>query len=176
MLEPLRKRLKDLFEPVTFRKLKSSVPTETSLRETARRQQQRLRDLKQNTLQQNSESKRKMKKKAAPKTTVEYLDYERMYDNGICELGDDQFSITLKISDINYQTARRDEQMDIFGRYCEVLNSLDPQQHFQISIIDRRIDKDEFRRNMLLPLSNDKYDEYRNVMNDILSAYQTIEK
>jgi len=47
-----------------------------------------------------------------------------MFEDGICEIEKDLYSKTIKISDINYQIARREEQVDIFTRYCELLNYL----------------------------------------------------
>lgn len=106
---------------------------------------------------------------AAPKNTVEYIQYERMFDDGICEIEPGHYSITLKISDINYQTARRDEQIDIFSRYCELLNTLEPPLTMQISIVDHRIDTEEFRDTMFMPMAGDPLDGYRKTMNNIIA-------
>ena len=92
-----------------------------------------------------------------------------MFDDGICEIEQGLYSITLKISDINYQTARRDEKVDIFSRYCELLNTLEPPLHCQISIVDRSINKDEFRANMFMPMAGDEDDKHRRTMNKMLS-------
>lgn len=92
-----------------------------------------------------------------------------MFEDGICEVEDGLYSRTIKFSDINYQTARRDEQIDIFSRYCEALNYCDPTMNIQISIINRHIDKDSFRESMFLPMADDKLDEYRKEMNTMLA-------
>lgn len=106
---------------------------------------------------------------SAPKNTAEYLDYVRLYDDGLCELRDGLWSKTLKISDINYQTARKDEKLDVLGRYAEVLNSIDPLCHAQITAINRKVDEAQFRSTMFLRASGDAYDSYRAEMNDMLS-------
>lgn len=125
-------------KPLSSRQIKKAK------RETARQQDKKLRLLKKNTEQQNNDTKRRAKSEAAPKNAVDYIGYKRLFDDGICEVETGLYSITLKISDINYQTARRDEQVDIFSRYCELLNTLEPPLHYQISIVDRSINKDEF--------------------------------
>ena len=150
-------------KPLSSRQIKKAK------RETARQQDKKLRRLKKNTEQQNNDTKRRAKSEAAPKNAVDYIGYKRLFDDGICEVETGLYSITLKISDINYQTARRDEQVDIFSRYCELLNTLEPPLHYQISIVDRSINKDEFRANMFLPMANDKDDKYRKIMNKMLS-------
>ena len=79
------------------------------------------------------------------------------------------YSRTIKFSDINYQTARRDEQVDLFTRYCEVLNYCDPTMNVQISIVNRRIDEQSFRETMFMPMQGDEPDRYRKEMNDMLA-------
>lgn len=93
-----------------------------------------------------------------------------MIEDGICEVENGLYSRTIKFSDINYQTARRDEQVDLFTRYCEALNYCDPTMHLQINIINRRIDKEAFRETMFMPLREDKLDTYRKEMNNMLAA------
>ncbi len=74
----------------------------------------------------------------------------------------------LKFSDINYQVAQRDEQIDIFSKYCEVLNYFDPAINVQITVHNRRIDIDEFKKNMLFPMRDDGHDDLREDYNRML--------
>lgn len=94
-----------------------------------------------------------------------------MFEDGICEVESGLYSRTFKFSDINYQTARRDEQVDLFTRYCEVLNYCDPTMNMQISIINRRIDQDVFREDVFLPFvdGQEKLNHYRKEMNNMLA-------
>lgn len=92
-----------------------------------------------------------------------------MFEDGICEIEKDLYSKTIKISDINYQIARREEQVDIFTRYCELLNYFDSTMHLQISIINRRIDQQDFRDSMFSTIRNDELDIYRKELNTMLA-------
>lgn len=94
-----------------------------------------------------------------------------MFDDGLCEISPGLYSKTLQISDINYQTARKDEKLDLFAQYCEILNSLDPTQHLQITIKNRRLDYEQFRKSMFFhqPTPPDGYEEYRDEFNGILN-------
>lgn len=92
-----------------------------------------------------------------------------MFEDGICEIERDLYSKTIKISDINYQIARREEQVDIFTRYCELLNYFDSTMHLQISIINRRIDQQDFRESMFSTIRNDELDIYRKELNTMLA-------
>ena len=91
-----------------------------------------------------------------------------MFQKGICQSGDNFFSKQLKFSDINYSVAQRDEQIDIFSRYCEILNYFDPNINFQITVHNRRIDKDEFKSQMFLKMQSDDKNELRREYNEML--------
>ncbi|MBR1442877.1 MAG: DUF87 domain-containing protein [Firmicutes bacterium] len=93
-----------------------------------------------------------------------------MHQNGICQIGDNFFSKQLKFSDINYQVAQRDERIDIFSRYCELLNYFDSNVNVQITVHNRRIDKDEFKSQMLLRFKGDNKDELRQEYNKMLEG------
>ncbi len=91
-----------------------------------------------------------------------------MFQNGISQSGGNFFSKMIKFSDINYQVAQRDEQIDIFSKYCEILNYFDPKVNVQITVHNRRIDKDEFKSQMFLKMQNDDKDHLRQEYNEML--------
>lgn len=117
----------------------------------------------------NKRRKEQVKNNAAPRSTADYIGYDRLYDNGICALGDGTYSRTIQFSDINYQAARRDTQVDIFTRYCELLNAADPATHMQITIINDIRSKDRLAEQVFFPSQNDTYDIYRADYNSILA-------
>lgn len=91
-----------------------------------------------------------------------------MFQNGICQVGNNFFSKMLKFSDINYQVAQRDEQIEIFSKWCELLNYFDPNVNVQITVHNRKIDKYEFKNQMFLPMQNDDKNELRLEYNKML--------
>ena len=90
-----------------------------------------------------------------------------MFDNGVCEIDDTLYSKTLQFSDINYQIARLETQKSIFARYCEVLNYFESTIAMQLSIINRRIAADDFKK-ILMKDQTDGFNPYRKEMNDML--------
>ena len=116
----------------------------------------------------NLKKKKRAKAEAAPKTCQDTLHYKYMFENGICQVGDTFFSKTLKFSDINYQVAQRDEQIDIFSRYCEILNYFSPEINVQITVHNRRIDIEDFKQKMLFPMRGDGKDDLRVEYNTML--------
>lgn len=96
--------------------------------------------------------------------------YQHLFEDGICQLSEHEFSKTLMFSDINYQAAKRDEQEKIFAQYCKLLNYLDYKVNFQLNIFNRRLNRENFYQQMLLPLAGDNLDEYRGELNQMLNA------
>jgi len=92
-----------------------------------------------------------------------------MFEDGICEVTKGLYSKTVKFSDINYQIAKRDDQIEIFSKYSEFLNYFDSSIPFQISIISRIIDKEDFQRTMFLEKNGDRLDTFVDEYNDILT-------
>jgi len=93
-----------------------------------------------------------------------------MFQDGICEVETGLYSKCIKISDINYRIADRDEKVNIFTKYSEVLNYFDPSVLLQVSIINRKIDKELFEKTMLCELTGDDLDRHRIEMNAMLES------
>jgi len=93
-----------------------------------------------------------------------------MFQDGICEVETGLYSKCIKISDINYRIADRDEKVNIFTKYSEVLNYFDPSVFMQVSIINRRIDRELFEKTMLCELTGDELDKHRIEMNTMLES------
>ena len=110
-------------------------------------------------------------KQTAPKNTLDIIHYNQMFEDGICEIENGLYSRSFLFSDINYQTAGTEEQESFFLRYCALLNSCSSSVHLQINIFNRRIDKEKFQNNMLIPLTKteDRLNQYRKEMNTMLA-------
>ena len=69
-----------------------------------------------------------------------------------------QYSKSWSFTDINYAIAGKDDKMAMFLDYCALLNALDSGASAKITIHNRRIDKEDFERSVLLPLRGDALD------------------
>lgn len=113
---------------------------------------------------------KRIKKEAPPRTVQRTIKFNRMIEDGICEVAPGLYSMTIKFSDINYQIARLEDQRSIFVKYCQLLNYFDPSINVQLTIHNRHVDEDEFRQQMFIPLGNpDGLDEFRKEYNNMLS-------
>lgn len=91
-----------------------------------------------------------------------------MYEDGLCEIEPGLYSIAIKFDDINYQLARESDQVNTFSRYCELLNTLSPDVHFQLCLTTQRLDMEDFQQQVFMPKSSPVLEPYRNELNQII--------
>ena len=111
---------------------------------------EKIRNLDKEQIDRDLDLKQALKKRSKPKSVQETICYRRLMEDGICEIVPGFYSKTIKFEDITYQLLDRDGKVDVFTRYCEFLNYFDPQIHVQISIVNRAIDKVDFKNQMFL--------------------------
>ena len=83
-------------------------------------------------------------------------------------MGRNKFSKTFKFTDINYAVAGREDKETMFLEYSELLNSFDSGAITKITINNRRLNKQDFEKTILIPMREDGLDLYRKEYNDIL--------
>ena len=71
------------------------------------------------------------------------------------------------VSDINYLQSTYEQKVEVFTRYCELLNSLDSAVPIQITLRNRRYLEDPLH-NVYLKEANDELDIYRREINSLL--------
>ena len=79
-----------------------------------------------------------------------------------------KFSKTFRFEDINYAVASKEDKEGMFLEYSELLNSFDSGATYKVSIIVKKLDKEEFKKSILIPLKGDALDMYRIEYNRIL--------
>lgn len=57
----------------------------------------------------------------------------------------------------------------MFLQYSELLNSFDPGATTKITVLNRRLNKIDFEKNIMIPMNNDNLDIYRNEYNKMLA-------
>ena len=103
-----------------------------------------------------------------PRKVQDVIPVRRIWKDGIFQVGRDKFSKTYKFSDINYAVASREDKEAMFLEYSELLNSLDSGATTKITINNRRLNRANFEKTILLPLKGDALDEYREEYNRML--------
>ena len=103
-----------------------------------------------------------------PKNIQEVLPINKVWEDGIFLIGKNKYSKCFKYDDINYAVASKSDKEEMFLEYSEILNSFDVGATTKITILNRRINKAEFEKNILLSNNNDSLDDYREEYNKIL--------
>lgn len=94
-----------------------------------------------------------------PRSVQDAIPIRRIFADGIFQVGN-QYSKTWSFTDINYAIASKEDKTSMFLDYSELLNALDSGASAKITIYNRRINKAEFERSVLLPDRDDGLDEY----------------
>ena len=103
-----------------------------------------------------------------PLNVGQVIPIKRIWKDGIFLVGKNKYSLTYKLSDINYAIASREDKESMFLDYSELLNSFDSGATTKITVALRRINKKNFENEILLPFKADRLDIYRNEYNQML--------
>jgi hypothetical protein len=103
-----------------------------------------------------------------PKGVQDAIPVTRIWQDGIFQVGKNKYSKCYRFTDINYAVASKSDKEGMFLEYSELLNSLDTGATTKITILNRRLNKIDFEKNILIPHANDKLDVYRDEYNKML--------
>ena len=119
-----------------------------------------------------SKATREKERFAIPKSVQDAIPIRRIWPDGIFQVGN-RFSKSFSFTDINYAIAGKDDKTTMFLDYSELLNALDSGAFAKITIHNRRVNKKEFERSLLLPMKGDSLDPSRLEYNEMLLSKVT---
>ncbi|MCD8384959.1 MAG: ATP-binding protein [Clostridiales bacterium] len=102
-----------------------------------------------------------------PKSVQDIIPIRRIWADGVFQFGS-KFSKTIRFSDINYTVASKEDKTAMFLNYAELLNALDTGATTKITINNRRLNRQDFQREILLPQKADRLSGYREEYNAML--------
>lgn len=105
-----------------------------------------------------------------PKTrnnTTEMISILNADKMGVFQVEKNYYSATIKLSDVNYNLTREEEQTQIFLAVCQALNFIQ-EETLQINIVNRKIKKEILKKQIRIKLRNDKLDDIRQDLNDYI--------
>lgn len=122
----------------------------------------------------NKKKKKEREKLKIPKSVQDTIPYYAAYPDdcayGVIETKKGTFTRSYLFQDVNFGTLKAREQEDMFAGWGRFLNSFDSDISFQVTINNRNIDKNEFKKKVLLNPKNDRFDELRTEYNGILTS------
>ena len=103
-----------------------------------------------------------------PKSVQQAIPISCIWEDGIFLVGRNKYARTFKFTDINYAVASREDKEAMFLEYSELLNSFDSGATTKITIANRRLNKADFEKAILIPYREDGLDLYRKEYNKML--------
>ena len=85
-----------------------------------------------------------------PKNIQDIIPISRIYEDGIFLHDNNKYSKCFAFTDINYSVACLDDKKEMFLNYSELLNSLDSGATTKITMSNRRLNKYDFKNNILI--------------------------
>lgn len=116
----------------------------------------------------SSINKAEKEKFKIPRKIQQIIPVDTVFTDGIFKVGKNKYSVTYKFTDINYAVASKEDKEAMFLEYSELLNSFDSGATTKITISLRRLNKDNFEKEILLQFQEDGLDIYRKEYNDML--------
>ena len=113
----------------------------------------------------NHQEKEKFK---IPKSAQQAVPIQIIYPDGIFCIGKNKYSKTFQFTDINYAVAGREDKEAMFLEYSELLNSFDSGATTKLTINNRRLNRADFEKSILIPMKEDGLDIYRKEYNQML--------
>ena len=113
----------------------------------------------------NHQEKEKFK---IPKSAQQAVPIQIIYPDGIFCIGKNKYSKTFRFTDINYAVAGREDKEAMFLEYSELLNSFDSGATTKLTINNRRLNRADFEKSILIPMKEDGLDIYRKEYNQML--------
>lgn len=100
-------------------------------------------------------------KEEIPQTAQQSIPYKAMYQDGVCKVTADFYSITLQYEDINYQLAQNEDKIAIFENYCDFLNYYDSAISVQLTFLNSHINVKEHEKSISIPERRDRFNHTR---------------
>ena len=116
----------------------------------------------------NSNKEGESAKNNKHESVTDTIPYLNVYKNGIIEVSEGRFSKSYKIPEVNFKTADGARQKSITEQYSQFLAKFDPSVTVEITLYNKTIDIEEFKKEVLIDMKADGLDEYREEYNQML--------
>lgn len=96
--------------------------------------------------------------------------YDTLHKNGIMEISKGIFSKCYKINNFDFIFTNTKEKELIYNQYTDLLTAFGPELHVQLNIYNRKINKEEKKKELYFPVMLDDMSPYRKQYNNWISA------
>ena len=102
-------------------------------------------------------------------TVQNTIPFQCMYRDGVCQVSENFFSLTVQFYDANYSIAEFDEQNNIFSKYCDVINLFDNTIKFQLTFENQNRSKEKLIQTVQIPEQDDDFNAIRQEYSKMLT-------
>ena len=113
--------------------------------------------------------KRQKKARASAGDIASFIGYDAVYKDGIAQVEEGLFSQTIEFSDISYQSARRENQQNIFTVLSSLYNYFGADSCVQLTIANVPIPEEEIGKKRFFKASDPDTEKYAKEYNQILN-------
>lgn len=101
------------------------------------------------------------------KSIQEGIEIKAIAPNGIFYIGENLYSKTYLVQDMNYVIKTYEEQVSFFASWCRILNSIDT-HGYKITVFNKNKNVVEIRDSIFYQHQGDRYDDVRDCYNNII--------
>ena len=103
-----------------------------------------------------------------PRSVQQVIPIQKIWKDGIFQVGRNKFAKTYRFTDINFEVLSEDDKKAMFLNYMSILNFFDCGATAKLSLIIRRLNKEELKEAVFIPMREDSLDKYRKEINEML--------
>lgn len=92
-----------------------------------------------------------------------------MYRDGVCQVNENFYSLTVQFYDANYSISEFDEQNYIFSKYCDIINLFDNTIKFQLTFENQNRTKEKLIKTVQIPEQEDDFNDIRQEYSKMLT-------
>ena len=103
-----------------------------------------------------------------PRSVQQAIPIQTIWKDGIFLVGRNKYAKTYRFTDINFELASEEDKRSLFLEYTSILNYFDCGATAKLTVIIRRLNKEELQDAVLIPLREEPLDAYRTEINEML--------
>lgn len=100
-------------------------------------------------------------------STQDFFNYDKMFPDGVCQIGKNTYNKMIRFSDISYQLSQDEMKQRIFAQYSTLLNGIDSSVELQECFINYRVSEEKNTQEILK--HNEGSGEFEKLRNEYLS-------
>lgn len=101
-------------------------------------------------------------------TAQKSLPFQKMHEEGICQVTDTFFCKIIEFEDINYEVLEVEEKGGVLEEYSKFINYFDPSIKFQLFFFNRKVSEKRLKERFEIPAQGDEFDDIREEFAQIL--------